>query len=65
MSNNLLGQSTEIANLIKIKEYLSSCVGSFTLDKYTIAELRKLSEDVDRKIIKLIQTEQFKKYLNY
>ncbi len=56
---------SEIVNLIKIKEYVSDAVGLFSIEKQTIRELNDTLILIDKKIIELVTSKEFKEYIDY
>lgn len=55
----------EITNLIQIRQYLSNTMGNPVLDKKTVNEMNNILLLMDKKIVDLLQSKQFKEYIGY
>lgn len=56
---------SEAMSLITIRDYIIKNVDSTTLDKATVSELNKMVLLVDRKIVEILRSTEFKSYINY
>lgn len=55
----------QITNLIQIRQYLSNTMGNPVLDKKTVNEMNNTLLLIDKKIVRLLQSKQFKEYIGY
>jgi hypothetical protein len=56
---------SEITSLISIRDYTNNALGNPALDRATIKELHGILILLDKKIIGLLRSEQFKEYIDY
>jgi hypothetical protein len=56
---------TEINHLINIRLYISSTIGNNFLDRNTLNELSSMQILIDKKIVELLRTSDFKEYINF
>lgn len=55
----------EITDLISIRQYVVNSTGSPYLDRATVNVMNGMLILLDNKILGLLQSEEFKKYINY
>ncbi len=55
----------ELNDLISIREYISISIGNPSIDRKTITGMNHLLLLVDKKIISLLMSDEFKKYVGY
>jgi hypothetical protein len=55
----------ELTDLINVRQYVSSAINNFRIDKPTVGELNGILLLLDKKIINVIKGEKFKKYIGY
>lgn len=55
----------EITNLINIRAYVSNSINNPVIDKSTVNYLNGALILIDKKIITLLQSSEFKEYINY
>jgi len=55
----------EITSLIQIRQYLSNTMGNPILNKTTVNEMNNTLLLIDKKIVSLLQSASFKKYIGY
>ena len=52
-----------ISNLIKIREYIVVCINNMSIDRQLLNNLNKLLPLVDKKIISILLSDEFKETL--
>lgn len=55
----------ELTDLIAIRQYMANAAGNYNISKDTVNYLSKLILMVDIKLVELLQSNEFKKYVNY
>ena len=55
----------ELTSLITIRQYVVNSTGNPAIDKSTVNYLNGLLIMIDKKIISLLQSNEFKEYVNY
>lgn len=55
----------EIANLITIRNYVFNIINLPTIDKTTVTKMNNSLLLLDKKIIELLSSNEFKDYINY
>lgn len=55
----------ELVDLIKIRDYVINSIGLPTIDKKTVNELNNMLLLLDKKIIGMITSDEFKDYIGY
>ncbi len=55
----------EIINLISIRQYVANSVANPAIDRATVNYMNNLLIMVDKKIINLLKSDEFKEYINY
>lgn len=55
----------ELTNLINIRDYVANIINSPTIDRLTVKEMNNTLLLLDKKIINIIKTPEFKDYINY
>lgn len=55
----------EITDLIAIKQYVVNSINNSSIDRSTVSMLNGMSILIDNKIIGILQSEEFKEYINY
>lgn len=55
----------ELVDLITIRQYVINSTGNPAIDKATVNYMNGMLLLLDKKIIQLLQTENFKDYINY
>lgn len=55
----------EICYLLKIREYIYSCIGNNRIDNKTVNYLSNCLLLIDRKVIALLSSDLFKQYIDY
>lgn len=55
----------ELVNLITIRQYVINSVDNASLDRAVVNYMNGARLLIDVKIIELLQTDEFKKYINY
>ncbi len=56
---------SELVNLITIRQYVVNSTGNSTIDRATVNTMNGMLLMIDKKIISLLQTKEFKEYINY
>jgi hypothetical protein len=56
---------TELSNLIAIRQYVVNATGNASIDRATVKYMNNLLIMIDKKIISLLQNEDFQKYVDY
>lgn len=56
---------SEITSLIKIREYLSGTLNNSMIDRKTLGEMQGMLLLVDKKIIAMLKTSEFKDYIDF
>ena len=56
---------SELVGLITVRQYVVNSVGNHMLDKATVNYMNGLSMLMDKKIVGLLKSKQFKDYVNY
>lgn len=55
----------EIVNLINIRQYVVNSTGNPAIDRATVSFMNGMQIMLDKKIIGLLQSDEFKQYTNY
>jgi hypothetical protein len=55
----------ELSSLIKIREYINNAIGSYSIERNTVNYLNGALLLIDKKIVELLQKDEFKSYINY
>ncbi len=55
----------EINSLIKVREYVVISLNNGSIDRATVSELNGMLILIDRKIIDLLKSQEFKEYIGY
>jgi hypothetical protein len=55
----------ELVNLITIRQYVINSTGNSTIDRATVNVMNGTLLLIDKKIIALLQSNEFKEYINY
>jgi hypothetical protein len=55
----------ELTDLIKIKEYVANSVGIMAIDRKTVSVLNGILLLLDKKIIEILTSDEFKAYIEY
>jgi len=55
----------EINHLINLRQYVANSIGNPTIDRPTVNYMNGLMILLDKKIIELLKSKEFKKYINY
>ena len=55
----------EITDLIKIRDYVCNTVNNSHIDRSTVSVMNGMLLLLDNKILKLLQSEEFKDYVEY
>lgn len=56
---------TELINLIAIRQYVINSTGNSSIDRATVNYMNGALLLIDKKIIEILQNDQFKTYINY
>lgn len=56
---------TEINQLINIRQYIANSISNSNIDRATVNVLSGMLILIDNKLVKLLQTENFKEYIEY
>lgn len=56
---------TELKDLIAIRDYVSNAINNLPIDRATVTEMSGTLILLDRKIIELLKSEDFKEYIGY
>lgn len=55
----------EITNLITIRQYVVNSTGNPAIDRATVTYMNNILILLDKKIIGLLQSDEFREYVNY
>lgn len=55
----------ELTSLIQIRDYLASSQNNGSIDRKTLGEMSAMLLLIDKKIIKILQSPEFKDYVDY
>jgi hypothetical protein len=55
----------ELTSLIKVRDYIANSLNNNSIDRKTLSELGKMLLLTDQKILNLLNTNQFKSYIDY
>jgi len=55
----------ELTDLIAIRQYVINATGNPTIDRATVTHMNNTLLLLDKKIIGLLQSDEFKEYINY
>jgi hypothetical protein len=55
----------EVTDLISIRQYTANSINNHTIDKKTVNYLNNLLLLIDKKIIMILSSDQFKAYIDY
>lgn len=55
----------EITSLISIRQYVANSTGNSTIDRETVRYMNNLIILIDKKLISMFKTDEFKDYVNY
>lgn len=55
----------EITSLIEIRQYVVNSTGNPTIDRATVSYMNGMLIMLDKKIVELLKSEEFKEYVNY
>lgn len=56
---------TELVNLITIRQYVVNSTGNSSIDRATVNYMNGSLLLIDKKIVELLQADDFKKYIDY
>jgi hypothetical protein len=55
----------ELVDLISIRQYVVNSTGNSTMDRATVNVMNGMLILIDKKIVGLLQSDEFKEYVNY
>jgi hypothetical protein len=55
----------ELTNLITIRQYVVNSTANHALDRKTVSELNGMLILLDKKIVNLLKSEEFKEYIDF
>lgn len=54
----------ELLDLIQIRQYIANSVAIPSLDKPSVNDMARLLPKIDKKIVNILQTDEFKNYIS-